>query len=240
VKFSVKSWAAWSPGLETPSDWERWASNPCALAGEGNPDVGFIPPMLRRRCSPLTKVMLVSAMAACPEELQSKVPSVFASRHGAIHLAVKIIDTIYAGQTVSPMQFSHSVHNASAAQFSLATGNRSASSSIAAGTNTFVSGLVEAALFLHRYPDSPVLLVIGDEPVPPLFREIVDEVDAVYSLALLLEREGDASFACELGGEGKPLANKWPQAAEFLRWWLSGEKELCLGENERSARITRG
>lgn len=240
MKFSVKSWAAWSPGLETPSDWERWASNPSALAGEGSPDVAFIPPMLRRRCSPLTKVMLVSAMAACPEELRATVPSVFASRHGAIHLAVKIIDTIYKGQTVSPMQFSHSVHNASAAQFSLATGNRSPSSSIAAGTNTFVSGLVESSLFLHRHPESPVLLVIADEPVPPLFREIVDEVEAVYSLALLLESDGDSRFACELGGTGASIQTKWPQATEFLRWWLSGETELCLGEEGRSARFTRG
>jgi hypothetical protein len=107
----------------------------------------------------------------CTEEAErSQVRTVFASRHGAIHVAVKILAEIAKAQPVSPLQFSHSVHNTQAGLFSIATGNRSASSSIAGEADTFAHGFLDAVLPSAR-PAIPALRdrrrVAARQPDPP-------------------------------------------------------------------------
>lgn len=241
MKVAVRAVAAWSSGLETNADWERWAHNPTPLAGDELPKLPDVPPMLRRRCSALTKAMLAAAFRAAPPACRGSARTVFSSRHGAIHLAVRVIDTIYANRPVSPLQFSHSVHNAAAGQFSQITGNRAASSSIAGGSASFGAAFLEALLFLERDPQTPVLLVHGDEPVPPLFLPLVDEPEARYAVALLLGGEGASPVEFELapisaaGGE----AHKWPEAIEFVRWWHAGSGPLTLGSAPQGFRFRR-
>ena len=112
------------------------------------------------------------------------------------------------------------------------TGKRS--SSIAAGVDTFAHGFLEAGLFLERDPESPVLLVVADEPVPPLFTALVGDPEASYAVALLLGTDGGPALRFELetaDGEGTPL--KWPDAVEFVRWWVSEDPRLELTRAER-------
>lgn len=241
MKVSVHAVAAWSSGLETEGDWERWAHNPTPLSGDAVPKLAEVPPMLRRRCSPLTKAMLAAAFQAAPPACRTGARTVFSSRHGAIHLAVKVIDTIYANQPVSPLQFSHSVHNASAGQFSQIAGNRAASSSIAGGSGSFGAAFLEALLFLERDPETPVLLVHGDEPVPPLFLPLVDEPEARYAVALVLgSSEGSPlEFDVTPISGAEEQASKWPEAVEFVRWWHAGTEPLALGRAPQGYRFRR-
>jgi hypothetical protein len=239
VLIRIDGWAAWSPGLESQDDWRDWARAPRELLDEGQPEVTFLPPAVRRRSTRLTKMMLRAAFDCCGEALRPDVRTVFASRHGAIHVAVKILESIVTGQPVSPMQFSHSVHNAQAGLYSIAAGNREASSSLAGEADTFCSAWIEALLHLERAPGTPVLLVTGDEPVPPKLLPLVDEPMAAYAVALLLsagdEAAGGVGLVLEPGEPpeaGAPLA--WPQATEFVRWLCSGGPEpLVLGCKRR-------
>jgi len=240
----VTSWAAWSPGLETREAWRRWCASPRPLESEGKPEVAFLPAGVRRRCTRLSKMMLRAAFDCCGEGLRSELRTVFASRHGAIHVAVGIVENIVRGDPVSPMQFSHSVHNAQAGLYSIAGGNRQASSALAGEEDTFPSALVEALLHLERCPDRPVLVVTGDEPLPHTLAHLVDEPRAAYALALLVEAPrsdgapGDA-LQLELLDEAPPDGRRdWPQALEFLRWWESGAGELRLGV-KRCYRLAR-
>lgn len=222
----VAGWAAWSPGIETADAWRAWSHAPAPLAEDGQPEVAFLPPAVKRRSTRLTKMMLRAAFDCCGESLRPDVRTVFASRHGAIHVAVKILESIVSGKPVSPMQFSHSVHNAQAGLYSIAASNREASSSLAGEADTFTSAWIEALLHLERAPETPVLLVIGDEPVPPKLLPLVDEPAASYAVALLLaaDEAGGIGFALESGAPPESEAPlDWPQAVEFVRW-------LCLGE----------
>jgi hypothetical protein len=235
----IDGWAAWSPGRETPDAWRAWARAPVPLEDDGQPEVSFLPPAVRRRSTRLTKMMLRAAFDCCGEALRSDVRTVFASRHGAIHVAVKILDSIISGQPVSPMQFSHSVHNAQAGLYSIAAGNREASSSLAGEADTFAAGWIEALLHLERAPTTPVLLVVGDEPLPPKLLPLVDEPRAAYAVALLLTAsEGSGiSLALEPGEPPErraPLA--WPQAVELVRWLCADPGEpLRIGAKRRYA-----
>jgi len=225
----VRGWSAWAPGLEDRESWERWAAEPSPLGLEGVPDAKFLPPMLRRRCTPLTKIMLRVAFDACPEADRAGVRTVFASRHGSINESIDLIEAVVRNQRLSPAKFSHTVHNAQAGLFSIAAGNREASSSLAAQADTFPLGFLEALTHLDREPERPVLFVTGDVPLAPTFAPLVSEATASYAVGLLLATDGAGSRVdFEIAsGDGKPPP-RWPQAAEFLRWWAAGADALHL------------
>ena len=226
----VAGFAAWAPGLEDAASWEAWSRAPAPLAREGVPDVGFLPPMLRRRCTPLTRIMLRAAFDACPDAERAEVRTLFASRHGSINESIEMIDAVVEGRAVSPSRFSHTVHNAQAGLFSIAAGNRCASSSLAAQGDTFPMAFLEALTHLHREPGRQVLLVVGDVPLAPRFAPLVREPAASWAVALRLAAAGDGPRVSLALGEPRPgdAAGEIPQAAAFLGWWLRGEPALEL------------
>ena len=231
TRADVLRWSAWSPGLEDRDAWVRWAAAPVALAGDGHPDAAFLPAMLRRRCTPLTRLVLTAAFGALADAERSVVRTVFASRHGSINESIELLHAVVAQERLSPTKFSHTVHNAQAGMFCIAAGNRAASSSLAARADTFACGWLEALSFLERDPDTPVLLVVSDVPLDPTFRARVPEPFGAYGLGLLLGRVNadTAGFALDLSGRGEPGARPWPDALEFLRFLLAGEARLELG-----------
>ncbi len=236
MKIGIANWAAWSPGLENSDEWRKWAAYPTALQDDGIPDARFLPAMLRRRCTPLSKIMLKVAYECCDEAQRIEVRTVFASRHGSINESIGLLECVVREERISPAIFSHTVHNAQAGLFSIASGNCQASSSLAAQGDTFCSGLVEALSHIEREPARPVLLVVGDVPLAEVFADLIDEPTASYAVALLLEAnlpgpgftmqfEGKRDNA--ISSEGKPPL-EWPDAAEFLRFWLGRNQHLQL------------
>jgi hypothetical protein len=230
TRAHVLRWSAWAPGLPDPAAWEAWAEAPVPLATEGHPDAAFLPALLRRRCTPLTRLVLTAAFGALSEQERPQVRTVFATRHGSINESIELLHQVVAGERLSPTKFSHTVHNAQAGLFCIAAGNRQASSSLAAGADTFSCGWLEALTHLERDPTCPVLLVTSDIALDPTFAALVPEPPGAYGLGLLLAREGDGpGFDFDLAGCGKAGAQPWPDATEFLRFLLAGEDRLELG-----------
>jgi hypothetical protein len=243
----VRSWAAWSPGCEDRDAWVRWCRAPAELLSEGVPDVGFLPPLLRRRCGLLARAMLAAACGcAAPDEL-ARVATVFASRHGNVNESIELLHRLACREPLSPTRFSHTVHNAQAGLFSIAVGNRHGSSSVGAGEETFACGWLEALCFLERAPERPVLLVVGDVPLGELLAPLVEEPPGSYAVAFLLEPAGAAPGVSVRLEQGEPPgvslrleqaepegpAPRWPDALEFLRWHLSPAARLDLVRSRR-------
>jgi hypothetical protein len=221
VKWGVSSVAAWAPGLEDVAAWSGWSEQPGPLPAEGVPDARFLPAMLRRRCTPLSKILLKVAYECCDEEVRAAARTVFASRHGSINESI-------------------TVHNAQAGLFSIAVGNREASSSLAAGEDSFTCGLLEALTHLEREPSRPVLFVTGDVPLDPTFASLIEEPACSYGVALLLRVDADDPIQLSVGPGPGPPPPAWPAATEFLRFWLRGERELSLGSQRNLWRFERG
>src|SRR4030095_11672264 len=118
---------------------------------------------------------LAAAYGALAEEERSDVRTVFASRHGSINESIEMIHGVVRGERLSPTKFSHTVHNAQAAMFCIAAGNREASSSLATFAATFACGWLEALTHLEREPGRPVLLVASDVPLDPTFAALITE-----------------------------------------------------------------
>jgi hypothetical protein len=226
----VLRWSAWAAGRETRADWEAWARAPEPLPADGHPEARFLPPLLRRRCSPLTRIVLTAAFGCLEEGERPRVRTVFASRHGSVNESIELLHDIVRGQKLSPARFSHTVHNAQAGLFCIAAGNRQASSSLAARADTFACGWLEALAHLEREPERPVLYVMGDARLADTFAPLVQEAPGSYAVALLLGREGDGpEVAFGLDAAAVAAPRRWPDAAEFLRWLLAAEPVLALG-----------
>lgn len=246
IQVAVTDWFGWAPGVETQDDWKAWASAPVPFAAEGVPDAKEVPPMLRRRCTPLSRAMLTAAFRCMQRVAAADVRTVFASRYGSINESVPLLKNIARDERMSPSRFTHTVHNAQSGLFSIAAGNRHASSALSARAESFASGFLEACTHLHREPSRPVLLVTGDVPLVEDFHSLIDDPQAIYAVALLLSfgNEGtrvkfDVRGFDTPSEPGVAVAAReadrrgWSDAAEFLRWMILGENRLTLPGNGR-------
>ncbi len=120
------------------------------------PDVSFVPPLVRRRLSPLQRAFFHLARldgAPAPENI------VFASRLGEEMMTRRLVADFNSSGAVSPKVFSSSVYNAAPGAWSVLTRNAAASTAIAAGADTVRCANIEA-LGMDR---GPVLLVCAEE-----------------------------------------------------------------------------
>jgi len=230
MRVSVERWAAWASGVEGDAGWRAWARSPRAPMPADPPDVSFLPALQRRRCDALARSMLYVAHECCPDESVASIPTVFASRHGPIATTVTLLRDLAEQRPISPTRFSHSVHNTPAGLFSIWSANRQPSASVSARRESFVQGYVEALCMLHRSSTGRVLFVTGDEPIPDELAALNDEGAGGYAVALLLSgNDGDEIRLDRRPDErGEPPARGWPDALEFVRWWLSDEPTLAI------------
>jgi len=73
--------------------------------------------------------------------------------------------------------------------------------------------------------------VMGDEAIPEEVEALHDECAGGYAVALLLSRDGEGTplrLEREADDDGAPPARAWPDALEFVRWWLGGEASLAI------------
>ncbi|HEX4367170.1 MAG TPA: beta-ketoacyl synthase chain length factor [Rhodopila sp.] len=161
LSFHVKAWAAWAPGRETAAAWLQWAGQP---AQSSDTDHKPVPVLLRRRVSPLGQQALKAAWSL-PDSATGRL--IACSRHGEFGRTLSILDSLAVRTGTSPADFTLSVHNALLGLLSIARGNRQGHTMIAAGTESFGFGLLEAVSCLADSPTYPVVLVYFDEPLPP-------------------------------------------------------------------------
>lgn len=126
------------------------------LASLSEADLSFVPPLLRRRLSPLQKAFFHLAHFE-GQPLPKRV--VFASRDGEVTLTRRTVDDFTLDGTVSPACFSSSVYNAAPGLWSVFTKNTAPYTAIAAGAETVRVGLLEALL----PADTPTLFVYAEE-----------------------------------------------------------------------------
>jgi hypothetical protein len=171
-----------------------------------------MPPILRRRADAADRLALEVAFRLAPA---GGMPSVFASRHGQVVRSVAMLQAQAAGEPASPMDFSLSVHNATAGQYAIATGDRHAGTSLSSRGESFGSALLEAAgQIAEGAPE--VLLVCSDPILPEALGPLSDREPSGFALGLRLCAEGGTPWTCALAtGPGPEHAP--PQALVFLR-----------------------
>lgn len=193
---------------------------------DDNSYISAIPPMLRRRLSPLARMVFQVASAVKP--VNQNVGFVFASRHGEINSCLNMLNSLAEQQALSPAAFSHSVHNAIPGLWSIHHQQKGESSAISAGKDTVAMACLEAQLMLNEQPDTPVIVVIADEKLPSLFEQFELEPTEPYALALLLE-SGAANLQLSAIKSSHQADKKYfahLPAFEWHNWWNNETLEL--------------
>lgn len=200
--------------------WSTPVARVCAWGGpnggaDAKPDVDFVAPLLRRRLSPLARAALHVAHA-CAGDLP-QVRFVYASRHGELGRTLELFQAIAADEPLSPTTFSLSVLNSAPGIYSIARGDRSPATAVAAGDESFGLGLLEAHARAELEPGAPVLYVYADAPAPAPLGPQADDVEDVLAVALLLAPGADRHLRSERGSGPSAAADGACQAGAFLR-----------------------
>lgn len=181
--FDILSWGAWSVDFQHKESWQHWHKNPASSSdNKASPALAHVPAMQRRRFSRLTKMMLTAAYDCQPAK---DCRSIFASRHGELTRTLGLLQDIVSKEALSPLAFSQSVHNTASGIYGIVSGNTAASTSIAAGEETLSQALIETYAQLVENSE-PVLLVFGDDPVPPVYNQFTQEFELPLALGLYL------------------------------------------------------
>jgi Beta-ketoacyl synthase, N-terminal domain len=224
ARMTVVGWAARSLGRETRADWRSWAG--AADTIDAPPAGRTMPMMLRRRLTPLGQA---AAMAACEAGADETVHYLVCSRHGEFQRTLRLLQVLADRQTLSPADFSVSVHNALAGLLSIATNATAGHAALAAGTDTFAAGLIEAAGLLGTNPALRVLLICFDEALSPPYDELATGDDAMLAVAVLLtgadRPEGETIEVVVTAAERGAQAATTAQAEAFARFLASGESQ---------------
>lgn len=137
------------------------------------------------------------AIACSLAVMTAETELVFASRYGDMPTTVSMLEAISGDELLSPTAFSSSVHNASAGMADQILGLKLSHTALAADTESFGAGLIEAWLRLATGEAAAVALVHGDLALPEPFASQNDDKEAWFvGLRLVKGGTDGRSFDC--------------------------------------------
>lgn len=184
----VRGVGLWTLGHANPKAWCARDFDEAATT----PDASLLSGALRRRATPLTRMgieVLQQAARMADVEL-SELASVWATAHGEHSMAIGLLEMMQQGEgKLSPTKFHNSVHNTASGYASIASHNRSPSTTLTGGAELVASALIEAACMLDAL-DRDVAVVIADEPLLTPFEVPDSAVPLAVALLLSPRAEG--------------------------------------------------
>lgn len=204
----------------------RHASAQDVLAGRERastaPACGLLVGRARRFTSLVTQ-MHIEVCGALQAEADDPPVAVFATCHGEIQTAERLIADFRETSMVSSARFALSVHNTPSGVYSVATGSNAPSTTVT-GTNAIAAGWLEASLTALD-TGRTVLLSIADEPVPAVFRGPAEP--AGVAAAFLIRAAAGAGRRVELavtppapGADGDAEINPLEVLARAADAWM--------------------
>jgi hypothetical protein len=167
-KIYIAKWCFWSPGED----------------GTEAPLLPFVSPMLKRRLSQLSRMVLYAVHYVSQGRQQVKIS--FSSEYGEITQQLKISEEILESEKISPAKFSNSVFNAPVAMTTIAEKNMQGYSAICSGKDSFYYGLSECLAALRCGADKERIFVHGDELVPLPYQALTGGANTPFVLAFFL------------------------------------------------------
>ena len=234
VRFSLEiaRVAFWTAGLRSIDQWRSWDGETLNLELDGaSPRPEFVPPMVRRRCSELSRAML-AVTDACLEKdfLEDRPTIVFSSRHGEANTTVELLRSLAAEEELSPMSFSLSVHNATAGIYSIASASKKSTNSISVSEEIFSNSMFEAAGIALDDKHGEVILVLGEESFPVEFS--CDQVGRVVPHAIAIWLRVACGMSAGMGlprislCSGAEHKGRKLDSFEFIRALLRGDQSV--------------
>ena len=200
--FSIVESCALAPGLSTREQWLAWMAEG-AMPAQMPLTTPHIPMMVARRMSLGGRLAVEVALDMMSRHAVEG--AVFASRHGELERSIGLLTALAQARSLSPTDFSQSVHNTAAGLTSIQGKQPIPMSSLAAGSGTFAAALQEAIGMLADGMER-VLVVAFEGSLPTFNQHWLGDEPPPHAVALLLsqgdEWQGDA-VATDPGATGK-------------------------------------
>jgi hypothetical protein len=206
TRFRVTSLEAWAPNVSTAQEWHAYlhAHAPAPVVQSAPPALRQMPPMLRRHASALARMTCDVAYGSLGDAIG--VPMVFCSRFGEMDRAVDLMTSLATDGALSPTSFSLSVHNAIGGLFCIARRDAANCIALAGGSECAESGVLEACALLSDGAER-VLLVVSEQPLPPVYAAFESDAARPFAWACLVEPAagaGDFTLSCDASGDAAP------------------------------------
>jgi hypothetical protein len=190
----------WTPQLQSPEAVASWIAAGRKVSdelflGDALPDVAFLPIPLRKRLGLISRITIAVAHACLKDLADPCIPIVFTSRLGESRVAAELLNLIAKRDSMSPAGFARSVHNTAIGLFSIAQGNQTTATALAAGCESFSQGFLETGMQLMEAPETPRLLVYAEEVLPPEFQNYCDHPGGSFGMGFLLAYDADAQLS---------------------------------------------
>lgn len=234
LSFSLLDSQALSPGLADEAAWQAWAQQRLWPIDPPFPATPLLPMMMARRLSQGSRLAVQVGLSLLARHQVDS--AVFVSRHGELARSMTLLQALADGQALSPTDFSMSVHNTAAGLCSIQGKAAIPMSSLAAGENSLMAGLIEAVGAL-QVGARRVLLVAFEGPVPEFHRPWLAEEAPPHALGLVLE--AGEQWCCEGVSPAVDAARSLPQSLALWRALLLGEPTLILGDDRQAWRWQR-
>ncbi|MDY0248686.1 MAG: beta-ketoacyl synthase chain length factor [Pseudomonas sp.] len=232
MKFDIKGWQAWAPGISSHDEWLTWCAQPYVLeASTEAADVSFLPALQRRRLSPLAR-MVFHVGWPLADNMPAQ-PLVFCSRHGETARNLQLLTSLAHQENLSPTHFSLSVHNAVTGLWSIFRKDTSEMTSIAGVEDGLEHAVLEAQLLLSAGAPS-VLLIIAEDQQPSVYLPWIDDVPFAYALALQIVpgQQWQLELSTAVNDKGDDTKS-WPHALQLLPLLLGVKDQLLLRTAQR-------
>jgi hypothetical protein len=240
VQLTIENWYGWMPMVASTEQWHRWSEGMIVDSGESRIDLSSIPPMLRRRLSPMGRAcasVLLPLIDSDNEAERANTPIVFASRHGEAQRTQLILEDIAECELISPTAFSLSVHNAISGILSINKKITANISAIAASGSEVMAVLFEAAGLLSQENCSKVHCVVVDNPLPDRYQRFCQQPQHPLALAFSVSNAQKGckielqSAECQTDEELQPL--------QFIRLLLGQKKSIQLSQGRAHWQLSR-
>lgn len=234
LSFSLLDSQALSPGLADEAAWLVWAQQGLWPVDPPFPATPLLPMMMARRLSQGSRLAVQVGLSLLARHQVDS--AIFVSRHGELARSMTLLQALADGQALSPTDFSMSVHNTAAGLCSIQGKAAIPMSSLAAGENSLMAGLIEAVGALQAGARR-VLLVAFEGPVPEFHHPWLGEEAPPHALGLVLE--AGEQWCCEGVSPAVDAARSLPQSFALWRALLLGEPTLILGDDRQAWRWQR-
>lgn len=199
LSLSVDGIGLWSPRLGDFAALRSLLAGETPAAAAGAPVAALLPANERRRAPESVRlaVEVAGQALAMSGHDPTTLACVFGSAHGDQPITNAICSTLARAPTeLSPTHFHHSVHNAPAGYWTIATGCRAPSNAVCAGIHTFGAALLEAAAQVLA-EQRPVLLACSETAGHGPLQEMTG-CDRTFGCALVLAPGAGANALAQL------------------------------------------
>ena len=180
-------------------------------------DVSFVPMMLRRRCSQLTKMCFAASHQYLKED--EDLPLISVSKYGEIQRQYAISKKIIETKEVSPTAFSVSVFNTAIGLLGISRKNHASAQAFSTMSYQLEAGLIHALSFLENHrEEEKLLLLVGEEHLPETYQKISDEKNIPFIAAFLLSLHGNGYTVRFSSTSPQDRLENYDQCKRFVRF----------------------